>query len=103
MVRAAIDGIADCASAGAPLSSPAPSAHRGAAAGLDSGTSAELLASMAFDGAVDRLELARPRTGSAGDRWRRPQPFQPCPQPAYSGAAAATRRFARAIPRQSAE
>src|SRR6202030_4045530 len=53
MVRAAIDGIADCASAGAPLSSPAPSAHRCAAAGLDSGTPAELLASMPFDGAGD--------------------------------------------------
>src|SRR5690242_21940903 len=66
--------MADCAAAGVPLSSPAPSAHRCAAAGLDSGTQAELLASMPFDGAVDRLELARPRTGSAWDRWRRPQP-----------------------------
>src|SRR6266852_1027251 len=93
--RSAIDGMADCAAAGAPLSSPAPSAHRCAAAGLDSGTSAELLASMPFDGAVDRLELARPRTGSAGDRWRRPQPVRPLPQPAYSGAAAAIHRFAR--------
>src|SRR5437660_2146430 len=63
--------MADCAAAGAPLSSPAPSAHRCAAAGLDSGPPAERLASMPFDGAVDRLELARPRTGSAGDRWRR--------------------------------
>jgi len=50
--RGAIDGMADCAAAGAPLSSPAPSAHRCAAAGLDSGTPAELLASMPFDGAV---------------------------------------------------
>src|ERR1700758_4406728 len=98
----AIDGMADCAAAGAPLSSPAPSAHRCAAAGLDSGTPAELLASMPFDGAVDRLELARPRTGSAGDRWRRPQPVRSSPQPAYSGAAAAIHRFARAILRQSA-
>ena len=71
-VRNAIDGMADCAAAAVPLSSPAPSAHRCAAAGLDSGTAAELLASMPFDGAVDRLGLARPRTGSAGDRWRRP-------------------------------
>ena len=37
----AIDGLADCAASGAPLSSPAPSAHRCAAAGLDSGTPAE--------------------------------------------------------------
>jgi hypothetical protein len=37
----AIDGMADCASAGALLSSPAPSAHRCAAAGLDSSTAAE--------------------------------------------------------------
>jgi hypothetical protein len=29
------------------------------------------------DGAVDRLRLARPRTGSAGDRWLRPQPVRP--------------------------
>src|SRR6516165_7278259 len=43
--------MADCASAGVPLSSPAPSAHRCAAAGLDSGTPAELLTSMPFDGA----------------------------------------------------
>src|SRR5437762_8190083 len=68
--------MADCAAAGVPLSSPAPSAHRCAAAGLDSGTPAELLASMPFDGAVDRLEWARPRTGSAGDRRRRPQPVR---------------------------
>ena len=34
--------MADCAAAGAPLSSPAPLAHRCAAAGLDSGTPAEL-------------------------------------------------------------
>src|SRR5438045_8834081 len=34
-----------------PLSSPAPSAHRCAAAGLDSGPPAECLASMPFDGA----------------------------------------------------
>src|SRR6266850_8450049 len=38
--------MADCAAAGAPLSSPAPLAHRCAAAGLDSGTPDELLASM---------------------------------------------------------
>jgi len=44
--RAAIDGIADCAAATVPLSSPAPSAHRCAAAGLDSSTAAERLASM---------------------------------------------------------
>src|SRR5437764_389994 len=98
--------MADCAAAAAPLSSPAPSAHRCAAAGLDSGTPAELLASMPFDGAVDRLEWARPRSGSdsgtpaellasmpfdgavdrlewarprsgsAGDRWRRAQPVR---------------------------
>jgi hypothetical protein len=37
----AIDGMADCAAAGAPLSSPAPLAHRCAAAGLDSGPAAE--------------------------------------------------------------
>ena len=49
-LQGAIDGMADCA---------------------------ELLPSMPFDGAVDRLELARPRTGSAGDRWRRPQPVRP--------------------------
>src|ERR1700724_2513344 len=55
MVRAAIDGIADCASAGVPLSSPAPSAHRCAAAGLDSGTAAEAqsaLPSIAFPAAT---------------------------------------------------
>jgi hypothetical protein len=45
-LRAAIDGMADCAAATVPLSSPAPSAHRCAAAGLDSGTAAERLASM---------------------------------------------------------
>ena len=44
--RAAIDGVADCAAATALLSSPAPSAHRCAAAGLDSSTAAERLASM---------------------------------------------------------
>jgi hypothetical protein len=44
--RAAIDGMADCAAAAALLSSPAPSAHRCAAAGLDSSTAAERLASM---------------------------------------------------------
>src|SRR5436190_20805349 len=38
--------MADCAAVAAPLSSPAPSAPRCAAAGLDSGTAAELLASM---------------------------------------------------------
>ena len=43
---AAVDGMADCAAATAPLSSPAPSAHRCAAAGLDSSTAAERLASM---------------------------------------------------------
>ena len=37
----AIDGMADCASAGAPLSSPAPSAHRCAAVGLDRDTTVE--------------------------------------------------------------
>ncbi len=40
----AIDGMADCAAAEAPLSSPAPSAHRCAAARLDSGTPAAGLA-----------------------------------------------------------
>src|SRR5262245_24202880 len=43
---AAIGGMTDCAAATAPLSSPAPSAHRCAAAGLDSSTAAERLASM---------------------------------------------------------
>jgi hypothetical protein len=56
-LQAAIDGMADCAAAGAPLSSPAPSAHRCAAAGLDSGTPAERLASMPFDGAMDRVKF----------------------------------------------
>ena len=42
----AIDGIADCAATGGPLSSPAPLAHRCAAAGLDSDAPAERLASM---------------------------------------------------------
>src|SRR6201997_5816718 len=83
----AIDGMADCAAAGAPLSSPAPSAHRCAAAGLDSGTPAELLASMPFDGAVDRLGLAKPRTRSARDRWGRAQPGRPSTPPAKKGAA----------------
>ena len=41
---AAIDGMADCAAASTPLSSPAPAAHRCAAAGLDSGAPAERLA-----------------------------------------------------------
>src|SRR5206468_4232004 len=45
-LQAAIDGMADCAAAAAPLSSPAPAAHRCAAAGLDSGTAAAILASM---------------------------------------------------------
>jgi hypothetical protein len=40
---------------------------RRTAARLDRGTPAELLGSMPFDGAVYRLGLARPRTGSAGD------------------------------------
>src|ERR1700751_5063830 len=61
MAGSAIDGMAGCAGGGAPLSSPAPLAHRCAAAGLDSGTPAELLASMPFDGAVDRLQLAGAR------------------------------------------
>src|SRR6266571_3083804 len=69
--RSAIDGMADCAASGAPLSSPAPSAPRCAAAGLDSGTPAERLAFMPFDGAVDRLKSAKPRMGSAGDRPQR--------------------------------
>jgi hypothetical protein len=69
---AAIDGMADCAAARTPLSSPAPSAHRCAAAGLDSDAPAERGASMPFDGAVDRLKWARPRMGSAGDRRGRP-------------------------------
>jgi hypothetical protein len=55
----AIDGMADCAAAEAPLSSPAPSAHRCAAAGLDSSTPAAGLAFMPFDGAVDRLRARR--------------------------------------------
>src|SRR5437763_13940579 len=45
-LQAAIDGMADCAAAAAPLSSPAPAAHRCAAAGLDSGAAAAILASM---------------------------------------------------------
>jgi hypothetical protein len=44
----AIDGMADCAAAEAPLSSPAPSAYRCAATGLDSGPPAKRLASMKF-------------------------------------------------------
>jgi len=43
---AAIDGMADCAAAAALLSSPAPLAHRSAAARLDSSTAVERLASM---------------------------------------------------------
>jgi hypothetical protein len=43
---AAIDGMTDCAAAGTPLSSPAPSAHRCAAAGLDNGAPAARLAFM---------------------------------------------------------
>src|SRR5262249_39822342 len=61
--RSAIDGRADCAASGRPLSSPAPLAHRCAAAGLDSGPPAERWASMPFDGAVDRVKWARPRMG----------------------------------------
>src|SRR5215469_2623529 len=100
---AAIDGIADCAAAGTSLSSPAPSAHRCAAAGLDSNAPAERRSSMPLDGAVDRLKWARPRMGSAGDRRGRPaRPAPPSLQPAYSGVAAATHHFARAIPPRSA-
>jgi hypothetical protein len=102
--RSAINGTADCAASGASLSSPAPLAHRCAAAGLDSGTPAERLASMPFDGAVDRLRLARPRMGSAGDRLHLPaRSARPSLRPGGSGAAAAIRRFARAAPRRSAE
>ena len=65
-------------------------AHRCAAAGLDSGTPAELLASMPFDGAVDRANLVRQRMGSAGNRRRRlPRPARPSLRPACSGVAAA--------------
>src|SRR5215472_5265878 len=52
----AIDGNPDCAASGVPLSSPAPLAHRRAAAGLDSSPPAERWASMPFDSAVDRLK-----------------------------------------------
>src|SRR5262245_55786016 len=52
---AAIEGMTDCAAAGTPLSSPAPSAHRCAAAGLDSGAPAERFGIHAFDAAMDRL------------------------------------------------
>ena len=101
--RAAIDGIADCAAATVPLSSPAPSAHRCAAAGLDTGAPAERGASMPFDGELDRLKWVRPRMGSAGDRRGRPaRPAPPSLQPAYSGVAAATHHFVRAAPRRSA-
>jgi len=54
---AAIDSMADCAAARTPLSSPAPSAHRCAAAGLDTGAPAERGASMPFDGAAGSLEV----------------------------------------------
>ena len=67
----AIDGMVDCAAAGGPLSSPAPLAHRCAAAGLDSGPPAERWAFIPFDDAVDRVKLARPRMGSGGDRPQR--------------------------------
>jgi hypothetical protein len=91
----AIDGRADCAASGVPISSPAPPAHRCAAAGLDSDAPTERGASMPFDGAVDRLKWARPRMGSAGDRRGRPaRPAPPSLQPACSGVAAATHRFA---------
>jgi hypothetical protein len=69
----AIDGLADCSAVGAPLSSPAPSAHRCTAAGLDSRAPVERLASMPFDGAMDRSEPARPHMGSGGDRLHRAQ------------------------------
>ena len=58
----------------------------------------------AFDAAVDRVKRVRRRMGSAGDRWRSPPRLvRPSPRPAYSGVAAAIRRFARATPRRSAE
>jgi hypothetical protein len=56
MKGSAIDGMTDCAAATVPPSSPAPLAPRCAAAGLDSGTAAELSASMPFDGAMGSLE-----------------------------------------------
>src|ERR1700738_3516955 len=67
-----IDGMVDGAATRGPLSSPAPGAHRCAAAGLDSGPPAERWAFMPFDDAVDRVKLARPRMGSGGDRPQRP-------------------------------
>jgi len=45
----AIDGMANCATTAAPLSSPAPLAHRCAAAGLDSSTPVARWASMPFE------------------------------------------------------
>ena len=63
----AIDGMADRAATGGPLSSPAPSAHRCTAAGLDSGAAVERLASMPFR----RLACAaRPRCRQANDAHR---------------------------------
>jgi len=51
---------------------------RGAAAGLDSGTAAELLASKPFDGAVDRVEWAKSRARDLpGIGGGRPQPVRP--------------------------
>jgi len=100
----AIDGLADCAASGAPLSSPAPPVHRCAAAGLDSDAPAARWASMPFDGPVDRLKLAMPRMRSAVDRLHLPErPARPWLRPACSGAATATRRFARAVPHRSVE
>jgi len=55
----------------------------------------------AFD-IVDRLRWARPRMGSAGDRRGRPaRSAPPSLRPPYSGVAAVTRRFARAVPHRS--
>src|SRR5215472_6566479 len=83
--------MADCAGPERPYQALRLRRTACAAAGLDSGAPAERRASMPFNGAVDRLKWARPRTGSAGDRRRRPaRPAPPSLQPACSGVAAAT-------------
>src|SRR5215472_1607665 len=58
--------MADCAGPERPYQALRLRRTACAAAGLDSGAPAERRASMPFNGAVDRLKWARPRTGSAG-------------------------------------
>ena len=58
-----LDGMGDGAATVGEAVKPVPSAHRCAAAGLDSGPQAERWAFMPFDDALDRVKLAKATDG----------------------------------------